>query len=76
MTLILFGFFMTQSHHWSQDDLAYDLTNFIGSSLLIWYGFTGKAWPFVILNTIWAIYSLKDVIQDTQKNKQKPRIRP
>ncbi len=76
MFLILFGFFMTQSHRWSQDDLSYDVVNLIGSCLLIVYGVAGNAWPFVILNAVWALYSLKDVVQDTQKNRRKPHIRP
>lgn len=76
MLLILLGFFMTQSHKWSQDDLRYDLINLIGSCLLIWYGVVGKAWPFVILNSVWALYSLKDVLQDTMKSRAKSQIRP
>ncbi len=64
MILILIGFFMVQSHTWSQDDLIYDTVNFLGSLLLVVYGVAGKAWPFVILNSIWGLYSLKDVITD------------
>lgn len=75
MLFILVGFFMTQTHYWSQDDLIYDVTNLIGSLLLVYYGVVGHAWPFVILNTVWAMYSLKDVILDTVK-KRKPVIRP
>ncbi len=76
MICILIGFFMTQSHRWSQDDITYDIINMIGSSLLVWYGIAGKAWPFVILNTVWALYSLKDVIKDSQQKRPKPLVRP
>ncbi len=76
MLLILIGFFMVQSHRWSQDDLKYDLINAVGSLLLVIYGIEGRAWPFVILNTIWALYSLKDVITDTMKTQAKPKFRP
>ena len=64
MILILWAFLMIQTHRWTQDDLAYDLVNFIGSLLLVLYGIAGKVWPFVILNSIFALYSLKDVIVD------------
>lgn len=64
MILILIGFFMVQSHRWSQDSIKYDIVNFIGSTLLVLYGISGNAWPFVILNSVWAIYSLKDVLGD------------
>ncbi len=70
MCCILVGFFLVQSHRLSQDSLKYDLLNFMGSALLIWYGVTGKAWPFVILNSIWALYSLKDIVfSDLKKGK-------
>ena len=72
MVCILIGFFMIQSHRWTQDDTAYDALNFIGSALLVLYGVVGHAWPFVILNTVWGIYSLKDVIADMER---KPVVR-
>lgn len=72
MILILYGFFMAQSHRWSTDGLAYDMINFIGSVLLLLYGITGGAWPFVILNGVWALYSLKDIVIDlTTKNQSR-----
>ena len=64
MILILIAFFMVQAHKWSQDALIYDAVNFLGSTLLVIYGVAGKAWPFVVLNGVWAIYSLKDLIGD------------
>ena len=67
MLLILLAFFMVQSHTWSQDDLIYDFVNFLGSLLLVIYGVAGHAWPFVILNSVWGLYSLKDVLADMMK---------
>ena len=72
MLLILIAFFMVQRHRWSQDDVIYDLLNLIGSVLLVYYGIIGKAWPFVVLNAVWALYSLKDVYTDTRKSDSKP----
>jgi hypothetical protein len=70
MLLILIAFFKVQSHRWSQDSMIYDVFNFLGSVLLVIYGIAGEAWPFVILNGIWAIYSLKDVIVDLGARKR------
>lgn len=64
MILVLIGFFMVQSHRWSLDSIRYDIINLIGSVLLVFYSIAGRVWPFVILNGIWAIYSLKDVLVD------------
>ena len=62
MLCILWGFLMAQTHRWSEDSFIYDLVNFIGSALLVTYAIAGRAWPFLILNAIWALYSLRDVL--------------
>ncbi|MCX6782207.1 MAG: hypothetical protein NTW66_03780 [Candidatus Magasanikbacteria bacterium] len=66
---ILLCFILNQSHIWKDTDLKYDLLNFIGSSLLVVYGILIHAYPFVVLNGVWAIVSLKDVIIDLRKMK-------
>lgn len=70
MILILIGFFGVQTHTMNQDDLSYDILNFLGSALLVSYGVAGHAWPFVILNGVWALYSLKDILNDTLYKKR------
>lgn len=67
MILILVGFFGVQTHKMNQDALGYDILNFLGSALLVYYGLVGHAWPFVILNGVWALYSLKDIVSDLMK---------
>jgi hypothetical protein len=62
MLCVLFSFLMVQRHRWTQDDLAYDLLNAVGSALLVINAVALGAWPFAILNAIWAGYSLRDVI--------------
>lgn len=62
MCCILFGFLMVQRHRWSQDDFIYDLFNAVGSILLVISALASRAWPFVALNTIWGLYSLRDVL--------------
>ena len=69
MILILVAFFLSQNHKLSTDSLTYDLLNFTGSVFLVIYGVTGKAWPFVILNTVWGLVSLRDVILDLMPKK-------
>jgi lipid-A-disaccharide synthase-like uncharacterized protein len=70
MLLVLIGFLMLQRHKWTADDTAYDLVNFLGAGLLVVYAIPGRAWPFIILNGIYALYSLKELIVDvTQKRR-------
>jgi hypothetical protein len=64
MLMILAGFILIQTHRTSPDTLLYDALNFIGSSFLVIYGYVGRAWPFVILNAVFALYSLKDILFD------------
>lgn len=66
MALILLCFFMSQSGRWSISSVRYDGLNFLGSVLLVIYAIPPLSWPFIILNGIWALVSLKDVFLDIQ----------
>jgi hypothetical protein len=59
--LILVTFLLVQSKKISPDNIFYDLINFLGSLLLVIYAIRGKSYPFIILNTVWALASLKDI---------------
>jgi len=62
--LILTAFILDQTHVWKDTDLIYDVVNLAGSSLLLYYGAVSGTWPFVILNSVWALVSLRDVFID------------
>lgn len=68
MALILLAFLLNQIGTWTQQMIRYDLCNFIGSLLLVLYAYDGKAWPFLILNGVWTLYSLKDVLMGLNKS--------
>ena len=65
--LVLLAFIMNQTKKWKNDSLVYDLVNFLGAGILIIYGLMIKGYPFVILNLVWALFSLRDVIIDLKK---------
>lgn len=65
--LILTAFTLAQLKKWSDEWLRYDLVNLIGSGLLMWYGLMINGYPFVVLNGIWFLVSLRDVIIDLKK---------
>jgi hypothetical protein len=65
--IILLCFILNQTHVWKDTDLKYDLLNFIGSALLVVYGLMIHGYPFVVLNGVWAIFSLRDIISDIKK---------
>ncbi len=71
MCLILFSFLMDQMHKWNSDSRMYDLFNFIGSALMSYYAFFIPSYPFLGLNLIWALVSLKDLIIGKFSKKKK-----
>lgn len=62
--LILLAFVLEQFHVWRDEDTVYDFVNLVGSGLLIWYAVLLGSWPFIILNFIWALVSLRDFVKD------------
>ena len=39
----------------NQNTVQYNLLNIIGSALLLYYGYTISAWPFIVMNGIWFV---------------------
>ena len=60
-TIILIFFILEQTHKVNADERSYDFFNFLGGSILVAYAYLIEAWPFVVLNTVWALISLKDL---------------
>ncbi len=75
MAIILIAFVLGQMHRLKQDDLLYDAMNAVGSSLLVAYAVNGRAWPFLILNAVWAVYSFKDVVRALSLRSRDPGSR-
>ncbi len=67
MSLILSAFVMNQVHKWRDDCLEYDGVNAAGSILLVYYAFTIASWPFLFLNAVWFVVSMRDVFLDLEK---------
>ena len=70
MFLILLAFIMEDMKRWKHTSIKYAIANTTGSVLLCVYAVYLKSWPFLILNTIWAIVSVRDVIIDMGKKKK------
>jgi len=67
--IILVFFILEQLNKVPNSSLLYDASNFIGSTLLVIYAILLSSIPFAILNGIWAVFSLKDVMLDLRKLK-------
>ena len=60
--LILIGFIANEFGKLTARSFLYDLLNLVGSLLLLYYGLMLEAWPFVALNSIWALVAFRDVV--------------
>jgi len=69
--LILLAFFMNQIHKWKSDSIVYDITNLVGALLMAYYSYILRAWPFLILNLVWAGVSLRELQVDSSLKKKK-----
>ncbi len=59
MFFIVSAFVLDEFHlKWNQNTTKYNLTNILGSSLLIYYAFTLNSWPFIILNAVWLVTAI------------------
>lgn len=65
--IILISFILNEIHKLDRDSLIYDIANFIGGSLLAVYAYLLSSIPFLILNIVWTIVALRDIILDLKK---------
>lgn len=70
MALILIAFLLNQMSLWKNDDFLYDVTNFVGSVALAYYAWIGNVIPFIVLNVVWALFSLRDMFFDMYEMKK------
>lgn len=59
----LFAFYMLQSDKWSSHSRTYDAINFVAGVLLALYAFAGQVWPFFVVNVVWAVVALRDLLK-------------
>ncbi|MFH0890512.1 MAG: hypothetical protein V1856_00580 [Candidatus Liptonbacteria bacterium] len=69
--IILIAFILLETGRWSSEGLAYDLANLIGGALLTYYAWLLQSWPFFVLNGIWTLVALRDVVRDSRSNRAK-----
>ncbi len=67
--LVLLAFILEQTHKWKDTDFKYDMLNLVGSAMLVGYAFFLSSYPFLVLNGVWALVSLRDVVVGLNKRK-------
>lgn len=61
--ILLALFLANQLGRLTTDSRLYDLGNFAGAALLAGYSVALHAWPFLILNAVWALASARDLLR-------------
>ena len=59
--IILFFFALNQFNKIKNNSIYYDFGNFFGSIFLVFFAIKTNSIPFILLNTIWALISIKDI---------------
>ena len=62
-SIILVAFLLNQFGKWSTESRSYDLANTIGSGILMYYAYLLDSLPFLVLNAVWFLVSLRDVVK-------------
>lgn len=57
----LIAFLLNQSDKIPNDSFLYDFLNFLGGTLLFVYAYLLGSVPFMVINAVWGIVSLKDL---------------
>lgn len=65
--ILLLFFVLAQFGKLKSESLWYDGGNLVGAALLALYAYLIDSLPFLIIETIWALVSLRDVIKYFKK---------
>lgn len=60
--LVLVAFLLNQYNKVKNNSFIYDFINFVGSVCLFVYAISTNSLPFVVVNAVWGLFSLKDCI--------------
>jgi hypothetical protein len=61
--IILTFFLLNQFHILDADSFVYDLGNVVGSLILLIYSYLILSILFLIINAVWLVFSLYDVVR-------------
>jgi len=69
--MILLAFIMNQLKFLGREDFAYDALNAAGGMMLVGYALIIGSYPFLLLNGVWALISLRDVVRKRKEKNAK-----
>lgn len=70
-SLVLFGFYRTSIGRWKNKSFWYELDNFAGALLLVFYQVHTQAYISVVVNIIWAIVAFRGLTPFAERYQSK-----
>lgn len=61
--VVLYAFYMQQQGAWQASETRYLACNFVGTAVLTVVAWIGSQWGFVLVESIWAIVSLRGLVR-------------
>ncbi len=72
MGCILIAFILDEFYCWfNQETIQYNVLNMVGSALLLYYAFSLRGWPFVVLNAVWFLVATVKLVRVLAIKKKK-----
>lgn len=71
--MFLIGFVLVSSGRWNGRSFWYEIANFLGSILLLYYSIQKLAYTNIVLNLVWgivAMYTIYHIVDRHQKRKK------
>lgn len=59
---VLIPFLLAQVNKIDSNTFTFDFLNFLGSLMLFINALHNELWTFVVINFVWGVFSLKDVL--------------
>lgn len=69
--LVLFGFYRTSIGQWKNKSFWYELDNFVGAILLVFYQVHTGAYISVVVNIIWAVVAIRGLTPFAERYRTK-----
>lgn len=67
MAILLSAFIMNELGKWHVNSRIYDFANFFGAFLLTVYALALGSIPFLVLNGVWTIVSIRDLFEGSSR---------
>jgi len=74
-TMFLTGFVLVSSGRWNGRSFWYEIVNFLGSILLLYYSIKKLAYTNIVLNLVWGIVAMFTIYHIIDRHQKRKKVR-